>query len=146
MNSAPDANPAFSSLESQLKWYDRKANESRLWYKTLKLLQIGCGAAIPLTVGLQENKWLSGGLGAMVVLLEGVQTMNQFQQHWISYRIVAERLRREKMLYSATAGPYREVPQPDVLLAERMEAIFSGEQTKWLSFAEGNKGEQKRAA
>ena len=51
----------------------------------------------------------------------GVQQLRQYQQNWTSYRSTCERLKHEKYLYAAQAGPYTAAPRPQSLLAERVE-------------------------
>lgn len=50
--------------------------------------------------------WVTGGLAAVIVVLEGAQHLYQFQEHWITYRSTAEALKHEHYLYLAQAGPY----------------------------------------
>jgi Protein of unknown function (DUF4231) len=50
--------------------------------------------------------WVTGGLAAVIVVLEGVQHLYQFQEQWITYRSTAEALTRERYLYLARASPY----------------------------------------
>src|SRR5262245_16974653 len=40
--------PAEQSLSESLNYYDSQAKAARLWYQLLKVLVIGCGAAIPV--------------------------------------------------------------------------------------------------
>jgi Protein of unknown function (DUF4231) len=76
--------------------------------------------------------WLTGGLAAVIVVLEGTQHLYQLQEHWISYRSTAEALKHERYLYLARAGPY--VGEDwHRLLAERIEGLISQEHAKWAS-------------
>ena len=72
----------------------------------------------------------------VVVVLEGLQGLYQFQHNWINYRGTSEQLKREKYLWLAKAGPYASADHPDVLLAERIEALISREQTRWVALKE----------
>ena len=75
-----------------------------------------------------------GGLGVLITILEGVLQLNQYQQVWTTYRATSEALTHEKYLFLALAGPYAAAGvNPPVLLAERIEAIMSQENTKWVS-------------
>lgn len=77
------------------------------------------GAVIPFLAGFQEPRkaalpdWLDllpplliAALGVSVVVLEGVQHLNQYQKTWLDYRSTAEALKHEKFLSLADAGPY----------------------------------------
>jgi hypothetical protein len=49
---------------------------------------------------------------------------------------VSLELKHEKFLWLAKAGPYATAERPDVLLAERVEALISREHAKWVSTRE----------
>jgi hypothetical protein len=125
--------PAWERLEDQIAWYDRKANENHRWFTRLKVLQIVTAAAIPVAAAASGPAWLTGGGGAFIVVLEGLQQLQQYQQHWNTYRSTCERLKHDKYLYLAKAGPYSAAPRPEKLLAERVEGLVSQEHAAWVS-------------
>jgi hypothetical protein len=73
---------------------------------------------------------MTATLGAIVVLLEGVQQLYQWQTNWLQYRSTAEALKHERYLFLAGAGPYRR-PDRRLVLAERVEGLVSQEHAKW---------------
>jgi hypothetical protein len=81
---------------------------------------------------LNSPIWVTGGLAAVIVLLEGAQHLYQFQEHWITYRSTAEALKHERYLYLATAGPYGSEDRHRQL-AERLEGLVSQEHAKWTA-------------
>jgi Protein of unknown function (DUF4231) len=124
--------PTWARLEDQIGWYDRKSMDNQRWYKWLKLLELAVAASLPVVAAVHSPVWVTGGLGAVIVVLEGGQHLYQFQEHWITYRSTAEALKHERFLYLAEAGPYvgenrhRE-------LAERLESLVSQEHAKWAA-------------
>jgi hypothetical protein len=122
----------WERLEDQVSWYDRKSGENQRWYKRLKLLEIAIAAALPVVAGIHSPVAVTGSLAAMVVVLEGVQHIYQFQEHWITYRSTAEALKHERYLYLAGAGPYASADKHRQL-AERLEGLISQEHAKWTS-------------
>ena len=128
-----DASPAWQRLESQIAWYDAKSGHSQRWFKGLKVAQIVTAAAIPVAVGASAPAWLVGGAGALIVVLEGLQQLMQYQQNWTTYRSTCERLKHEKYLFLARSGPYALAERPDALLAERVEGLVSQEHAAWVS-------------
>ena len=124
---------AWERLEDQLGWYDRKSARHKAWFYRFKVLQIVIAAAIPIVAGVNASAWITGSLGASIVVLEGFQQLFQFQQNWLGYRATAEALKHEKFLYLARAGPYRDAPAPDALLAEHVEGLVSQEHAAWSS-------------
>ncbi len=120
-------------LEDQLAWYDAKAKHHKDWFQRLKVVQIVAAAVIPVTAGSGASAWITGSLGASIVVLEGLQQLFQFQPNWTGYRATAEALKHEKHLYLARAGPYANVSREDALLAERVEGLVSQEHAAWSS-------------
>ena len=132
-NGAPlePVNHAWERLEDQLGWYDRKSGHQKRWFQRLKVAQIVIAASIPVVAGVGAEAWITGTLGASIVVLEGFQQLFQFQQNWLGYRATAEALKHDKYLYLAQAGPYRDATVRDAVLAERVEALVSQEQSSW---------------
>jgi hypothetical protein len=124
-------------LEDQISWYNKNSLRSHFLFKMLKAVVIVCAALIPLLSGLQATlPWLTGSLGALIAVLEGLQQLNQYQQNWIRYRATCESSKREKYLYLAKAGPYAGVSDARALLAERIESLGSEEEAKRVSAQE----------
>lgn len=125
--------PAWARLQEQIAWYDAKSQVSQKRFKLLKVCQIVTAAAIPVAAGASAPAWLVGGAGALIVALEGLQQLEQYQQNWTSYRSTCEQLKHEQFLYLAGAGPYRDVADRDLLLAEHVESLVSQEHAAWVS-------------
>ena len=132
-NGAPSepVNHAWQRLEDQLGWYDRKSGHQKRWFQRLKVAQLVIAAAIPVVAGVGADAWITGSFGAAIVVLEGIQQLFQYQQNWLGYRATAEALKHEKYLYLAQAGMYRDAAARDAVLAERVEALVSQEQSSW---------------
>lgn len=126
-----ETSPAWERLESQLGWYEEKSKHHKRWYQGLKVAQIVIAAAIPVVAAAGASAPVAGALGAVVVVLEGLQQLFRFQENWIAYRVTAEALKREKFLCLAGAGAYAKTDRPDVLLAERVERIVTQESGAW---------------
>lgn len=126
---------AWARLEEQIAWYDRKSGHSQRSFKALKVCQIVIAAAIPVVAGAAGGawRWLVALGGATIVVLEGLQQLFQYQQNWATYRSTCERLKHEKFLYAAGAGPYAGAARPGALLAERVEGLVSQEHAAWAS-------------
>lgn len=132
-----DGDPAVAAaqqrLEKQIDWYDRKSGHAQRWYKRLKVCQLVLAAAIPAAAAVGASPAALGVAGAAIVVLEGLQQLQQYQQNWTTYRATCERLRHEQFLYLALAGPYAEAERPAALLAERVEGLVSQEHAAWVS-------------
>jgi hypothetical protein len=128
---APE-DPTWARLEDQISWYDRRSGDSQRRYKWLKLLELAVAAVLPVVAALDSPVWVTGGLAAVIVVLEGAQHLYQFQEHWITYRSTAEALKHERYLYLAKAGPYVGEDRHSQL-AERLEGLISQEHAKWTA-------------
>jgi len=150
MSTAP-ANPSvdqttMARLEEQINWYDAKSSHCQRNYKRIKLIEIIAAALIPFVAALQVSDSdsrarlpigvLTAGLGVLITILEGVLQLYQYQQIWIAYRATAEALSHEKFIYLAKGGPYATSTDPHALLAERIEALGSQENSKWASLVQ----------
>jgi Protein of unknown function (DUF4231) len=135
MVAVPDPDPidaTWERLEGQLEFYDDRSGKNQRRYKWLKVLELAVAAALPVVAGVHSPVWVTGGLAAVVVVLEGVQQIFQFHEHWITYRSTAEALKRERYLYLAKAGPYTGDDR-DSQLAGRVETLLSQEGAKWAA-------------
>jgi hypothetical protein len=129
--------PVWARLEDQIGWYDRKSQKNQRRFKQLKVCQIVVAAVIPVLAAVPDVPVaLLGGLGALIVVLEGLQQLQQYQQNWTTYRTTCERLTNEKFLYVARAGSYAVAPNPEALLAERVEGLVSEEHAAWVAHRE----------
>ena len=99
------------------------------------MVEIAAAAMIPFlsAFNLSRMPWVTGGLGVLITVLEGMLHLNQYQQNWIAYRSTCESLKHEKYVYLGKAAPYASAEDPHALLAERIESLVSQEHAKWAS-------------
>lgn len=132
----PQADPIMDRLEDQIGWYDRKSMINQRYFKRIKIIEITAAALIPFLSAFRnipQLAYVSGGLGVLITVLEGLLHLNQYQQNWITYRSTCEALKHEKYVYLAKAGPYSGSSNPYALLADRVESLVSQEHAKWAS-------------
>jgi Protein of unknown function (DUF4231) len=57
--------------------------------------------------GFEDSRgFLVSAAAGVIVLLEGLQVLNKWQENWILYRATCEGLRNEQHLFAERAGPY----------------------------------------
>lgn len=132
----PSGDPTFDRLEDQIGWYDRRSRTNQRLFKLVKGVQLIAAAAIPVVATLDGHPAIPAALGALIVVLEGFQQLNQYQQNWSAYRSTCEALKHEKYLFLAHAGPYAGSEDGRPLLADRIEGLISQEHAKWVSARE----------
>jgi hypothetical protein len=128
-----DTGPAWDRLEDQIKYYSGSSAKNKRWFTRLKIVQLICAAAVPVAASVHAPVWVTGSLGAIVVVVEGIQQLGQYQANWINYRSTAEALKHEKFLYLSDAGQYYGAADQQRMLAEQTEALVSQENSKWTS-------------
>jgi hypothetical protein len=145
------AEPAsgYDRLDSEIAWYDKKSGEAQRNYKLSKFAVIVSSAILSI-VALQGWSLFAAGLGALIAVLEGIQSLNQWHHNWITYRSTCEALRHEKYTYLERADPYDDLDDASArkLLVERVESLISTEHSKWIasqeSAAQNPSGKRKR--
>ncbi len=133
-----EADPTLDRLEDQINWYGRRSGYNRRMYKWLKGVEIVAAALVPLAAGFHFPAPLTGSLGVLIAVLEGLMQLNQYLQNGISYRSTCEALKHEKYLYLASAGPYAidDRAHAHAKLAERVESLVSQENAQWTAVQE----------
>ena len=89
---------------------------------------------------------LVGFAAGAILLLEGLQALNKWQENWILYRATCEGLRNEQHLFAEKAGPYAGL-KPEAaqrLLAERTSSLVMAEHSKWVH-ARATRSRRRRA-
>ena len=122
----------LDELRAHIKWYDHHANRDRLCYQLLKTLQIVVAAAIPVAAAGGAGGTLTGSLGGLIVVMEGIQQIFRFHETWLTYRHTWRALMSEESLFRAGAGAYASSGD-ERLLAERVDRILSAEAEQWAS-------------
>jgi len=80
--------PTLNRLEDQIRWYDGKSRWAQRWFKVLKILQLVVAGGIPLIAvfAIAHADRVTALLGLVILVVEGLQQLNQYQANWISYR------------------------------------------------------------
>ncbi|HEX4485368.1 MAG TPA: DUF4231 domain-containing protein [Terriglobales bacterium] len=132
-DSEPD--PIIVRLEEQIVWYDSKSTSNMHWFKRIKMTEIFSAAIIPMLAASHfvYAAVITGVLGVLITVFEGMLQLNQYHENWIRYRSTCESLKHEKYIFLASASPYGSAEKPRALLAERVESLVSQEHAKWES-------------
>lgn len=131
-----ESSVTLERLEDQIRWYDAKSTRNQCWFKWLRVLIVVAAACVPLLSLEWVPRLVPAGLGALIVVLEALQQINQFHANWIAYRSTCEALKHEKFLFLGGAAHYASAAFPEKLLAERIESLVSQEHAQWASTQE----------
>lgn len=128
-------------VDDQINWLDRKSGTNQRFYKRLRLIVIILSVTIPFATGYIGNwkdsiddilKLSIGIAGVLIAAIEGIQSLFKYQDNWVSYRVTAETLKQEKMLYLTKSGIYANNNMNFQSFVTRVEGILSGESQQWL--------------
>jgi hypothetical protein len=126
-------------LNWPIRWHRLANRQAMRWYASLKVIEISAAAAIPVLVTTGGNSpvakgWIAG-LGALIVVIEGIQQMKKYARNGLLWAQGKEALKREYYLYQAKVDPYNQ-RDPRGLLALRIEQIVGQEVSKWADLTE----------
>ncbi|MEL6657601.1 MAG: DUF4231 domain-containing protein [Bacteroidota bacterium] len=131
-------------LDDQINWYGAKSGTNQKNYKRLELLRLALAVSIPvltLLIEWEPMKYIIAAVGALIAFLEGINKVYNYKELWTKYRITAEALKREKLLYVTATSPYTG-DESLQLLIERSERLMGAENNSWISiFNESKKGQ-----
>lgn len=123
-------------LDNQIDWYNRKSGINKKRYNTLRFGVIFISVCIPFLTGLisEDTTWLKMAVGiggVLIALFEGASSLYKFQENWLTYRMTAEQLERERLFFLTKSGPYQKDSSLQILVA-RAESIMSSENETWV--------------
>lgn len=126
-------------IDDQIKWYDKKSGDNQRKFKRSKTIIITVSVLVPLLSGFISDaiwwlKYVVGGLGALIAILEGYLGLQKYQENWIQYRGTAESLKREKILFLTKSGGYQKAQTPFNLFVMNAETIMDGEHSNWQQY------------
>jgi hypothetical protein len=121
-------------LDEKIRYYDREARRHSLAYHVTKAMTIIVAAVIPFVAGRPDMAVVTGLLGVVIVILQGLQQLFNVHENWIRYRSTCEALRNERFLYGAKAGLYAGgAAEAERRLAEQVGAIVRQEYSRWAT-------------
>jgi hypothetical protein len=134
-NATEVPDPITQRLEEQITWYDCRSLRNQKSYKRIKVVEIVSAAVIPMVSAMHVTyaATITGSLGVLITVLEGLLHLNQNQQNWTTFRSTCEALKHEKYIYLAKAPPYAGSDDAHALLAERIESLVSQENARWAA-------------
>jgi uncharacterized protein DUF4231 len=138
---SPELQATLARLDWSVQWHTLAELQAKRWYAALKTVQIAAAAAIPVLTATGGNsvasRYLIAVLGALVVVLEGMQQLKKYAQNALLWAQGKEALKHEYFLFEAKAGPYDvDDVRRNKLLATRIEQIIGQEVGRWAASTE----------
>ncbi|MEN8790034.1 MAG: DUF4231 domain-containing protein [Flavobacteriaceae bacterium] len=125
-------------VDNQIAWYSKKSAINKKLYLRLNGIIIVFAASIPALSGFSSSelygeklRWIIAALGIVTAALTGIASLWKFQEKWATYRMTAEALEREKILYNTQAGHYTDRGTEFKFFVQNIERIMNNENTSW---------------
>ncbi|MGB5236843.1 MAG: DUF4231 domain-containing protein [Flavobacteriaceae bacterium] len=125
-------------VDNQISWYGKKSAINKKLYLRLNGVIIFFAASIPALSGFSSSefygeklRWVIAGLGIVTASLTGIVSLWKFQEKWATYRMTAEALEREKILYNTGAGHYAGRRADYKFFVQNIERIMNNENASW---------------
>jgi hypothetical protein len=120
-------------LQGQRDWYGKRASAYKQRAQLLSIFIIAAGALTTFFQIFPNLVWVAvvtAGLGGLVVVAEGWQSIARYRETWIAYRTASERMKQERRLFVNAAGRYRGLGDDDAFaqFVETIESIIAEEQ------------------
>ena len=74
-----------------------------------------------------------GGLGVIIVVCESILSLYKYDELWLQYRVTAETLEREKILFLNHIGNYADEASALENLIKTTENILSQQNINWIN-------------
>ena len=132
-------------VDDQISWYGKKSVINKTSYLWTNGLIIVFAALIPFCAGfLDQVPWLNyaiATLGVLTAVATGLSSLLKFQEKWTTYRLTAESLRREKLLFITATGPYVSGIDSFKLFVANAENLMGQEHAGWIQIINKKDGQ-----
>lgn len=128
-------------VDEQIQWFDKKSSQCQRRFKLLRGIEIISAAAIPVLASFSSNQipfnLLIAALGALIVIISALLSLNQYQENWTEYRKTSELLKHHKFLFLTQASPYDET-NGFSYFAQQIETILAKENLNWANYTQSS--------
>ncbi len=141
-------------LDEQISWYGKKSSYNKLRFRICQLIIIVSSAVIPIiNLGIPlfgsdpfKALGITAILGGVITIVTALSQMDAYFETWVLYRTTGETLKRERFLYINSAADYSALSgeAKNKLLVERVEAMLSSENSKFLSLQQQAKQQSEQ--
>lgn len=142
-------------VDDQIAWYGKKSNINKKYHLWSNGMIITFSALIPFFTGMiggdcngnadgTNGMWLPftiAGLGVFTAVSTGISALLKFQEKWTTYRLTAEALQREKILFQTGTSPYDKSATSFKIFVLNMENLMSSENNQWQQAITSSEGD-----
>ncbi|MGH7597300.1 MAG: DUF4231 domain-containing protein [bacterium] len=129
-------------VEYKIDLYFKLSKQSKNRYYAVSATSIILSAIVPVVINLKISEilppvfqtLLPTVLSLMVTILVSLERLFQFREHWKNYDFAEESLRREKFLFQARTGEYKNLSDQEAfaLFVNRFEDTIHRERAQTI--------------
>jgi hypothetical protein len=93
-------------VDDQIAWHDRQAKRARRFFHGLSAVAMVFTASLTILTRFAELSLISTVVSVIATLAGGFLGLGQYQDRWVQYRLLADGLRAERLLYLTRTGVY----------------------------------------
>lgn len=121
----------------QWKYYDQRAGFNKTRHINLQVFIALGSVSVPILIGISfMPTWVPAVISGGVAAFTAIENVMKYGDNWRAYRSAAEGLNREKVLYEAMSGPYKNTRAPFRMFVERCEDIIAEETGRYIERSE----------
>ncbi len=134
------------ATRNQRQWYSQKANRNQWGFRFFGVSTVVLGAVVGLLPAFElEQDWPFAVLGALIVILKGLERLWLPEEKWLGYRKAAEAMQREQERFVFGVAPYDQFGNEDAvfrLFVDRCDRIKAEEQQNFWNVQEQSAAER----
>jgi hypothetical protein len=127
-------------VDITIRWYDSNAKRTMRIHFRLRGVQLVLATLIPISQVFDwgvPSRATAAALAGGIAVCQGFDSLHHYGEHYVGWRSTAQRLLRERLLFSVQAGGYSNLPAlgkaARELLAANVSAIEAQESQSWQS-------------
>jgi hypothetical protein len=119
--------------QSQKDYYSKQSAQNKRMHQRIQLFITIGSIAVPILLSIAEvPKLIPTILSGLIAAAAALESVYHYGDNWRNYRQTLEALKREKALFSARAGSYKDLPNAFGLFVERVESLLSEETMRYF--------------
>jgi hypothetical protein len=124
-----------SRVDNQITWLSSKSSKNKKINIGIKTTEIFLASILALGSGfLTKNEFfplIVGVIGFVIAVLNGINSINKYQENWLKYRATSEILKSEKYKFLANSSKYSNCVNKNQEFIENIETILNNENKLW---------------
>jgi uncharacterized membrane protein len=124
-----------SRVDKDFEWYIKYANFYKYLHVSSKILILTASVTITVLTSqnFDEKNLIIAILSALIILISGMSELLKFKEQWKEFRITADTIRSERLLFETKTDPYNANNSFNIYVKNH-EMIVREEQKNWRNY------------